>query len=84
MAASFHGKLKIISGKEIVIETDEGQTFSIFRQHKTKFLKADKSIKPSEISAGTLVTVNAMPDIDLKPVALDVIVDSAETNKRSE
>jgi len=77
LAGTFHGKLKDISGKEIVIENEESQIVSIRRNRKTKFLKDEHEIKPSEIAHDTPVTVQASEDIDLKPMALTVTVDSA-------
>lgn len=77
LAGSFHGKLKDISGKEIVLENEDGQTVAIRRTHKTKFWRDEREIKPADIPRDTLVTVEASEDIDLKPTALSLTVDSA-------
>lgn len=83
LAGTFHGKLKDISGKEIVIENGENQVVSIRRTRKTKFLKDEHEIKPSEIAHDAAVTIEASEDIDLKPMALTVKVDSVP-NKAEE
>lgn len=75
VAGSFHGKLKELSSKEIMIETDDDQTVSIRRSRKTKFLQGKKSIKPSDIDLETPITVDASEDADLKLTAVNVTVD---------
>ncbi len=75
VAGSFHGKLKDLSSKEIMIETDDNQTVSIHRSRKTKFLKGTQSIKASDIDLETMVTVDASEDPDLKLTAVSVTVD---------
>ena len=76
VAGSFHGKLKDLNSKEIMIETDDNQIVSIRRTRKTKFLKGTEAIKASDIDIETLVTVDASEDIDLKLTALNVTVDT--------
>jgi hypothetical protein len=76
LAGSFHGKLKDLSSKEIMIETDDNQMVSIHRSRKTKFLKGTQSIKASDIDLETLVTVDATEDVDLTPTAVSVTVDT--------
>jgi hypothetical protein len=80
VAGSFHGKLKDLSSKEIMIETDDNQTVSIHRSRKTKFLKGKDSIKPSDIDLETMVTVDASEDPDLKLTAVSVTVDPPPKN----
>jgi hypothetical protein len=75
VAGSFHGKLKELNSKEIMIETDDNQTVSIHRSRKTKFLQGKKSIKPTDIDLETPITIDASEDPDLKLTAVDVIVD---------
>jgi hypothetical protein len=75
VTGSFHGKLKELSGKEVMIETDEGQTVSIHRSRKTKFLKGTQSIKPSDIDLESMVTVDASEEVDLSLTAVSVTVD---------
>ncbi len=74
-AVTFHGKLKQITKKEVVIISSEDQEIVLRRTHKTKFLKGNKEIKPSEIREGTAVTLDVSKDADMKPVAVNVFVD---------
>lgn len=77
VAGSFHGKLKDLTGKDIMIETDnDGQILSVHRTHKTKFFKGTQSIKPSDIDLGTPVTVEAKEEVDLSLTAVSVTVDT--------
>jgi hypothetical protein len=83
VAGSFHGKLKELTAKEIMIETDDSQIVSIHRSHKTKFLNGAKSIKASDIDIGTPVTVDASEDVDLSLTAISVTVDPPKKNTDS-
>lgn len=83
VAGSFHGKLKELSKKEIMIETEDGQIVSIHRSGKTKFLKGTQSIKASDIDIETPVTVDASEDVDLSLTARSVTVDTPKKNNDS-
>ncbi len=74
-AVTFHGKLKELTKREIVIETDGDQAFAIGRYRKTKFIKDNREIKPADIPIGALLTVDVTKDPDLKPLAVNVFVD---------
>ena len=76
VAGSFHGKLKELTGKEIMIETEDGQIVTIHRSRKTKFLKGTQSIKASDIDIETPVTVDATEEVDLSLTAVSVTVDT--------
>jgi hypothetical protein len=76
VAGSFHGKLKELTSKEIMIETDDSQMVSIHRSRKTKFLKGTQTIKASDIDIETLVTVDASEEVDLSLTAVTVTVDT--------
>ena len=76
VAGSFHGRLKEMTKKEIMIQTEDDQTVSIRRTGKTKFLKGNQPIKATDIDMETLVTVDAREDSDLKLSAVGVIVDT--------
>src|SRR5215471_4216664 len=80
VTVTFRGKLKDLDKKNVVIETEEDQTVSIRITGKTKFLKNDQAIKPSQIAAGTPISVDAVEDTDLSILALSVIVDSPPKN----
>lgn len=75
IAGTFHGILRKLDNKEILIFSDEQQTVTIRRSRKTKFLKDGQDIKPSEIKLETAVTIEATEDVDSKMVALSVTVD---------
>jgi hypothetical protein len=75
MAGTFHGKLKEMKSKEIVIETEENQIVTIRRSGKTKFLKDSKPIKASAIDLETPITIEAAEDTDLSLLATNVTVD---------
>ncbi len=75
VAGTFHGTLKELSNKEIVIQNEDDQTVVIRRSKKTKFLMDNKQIKASAIAMDSLVTVEAREDIDLKPIAVSLSID---------
>ncbi|MDQ6705505.1 MAG: hypothetical protein M3Z85_06020 [Acidobacteriota bacterium] len=74
-AVTFRGKLKELTKREIVIETDEDQALAIGRYRKTKFIKDNREIKAADIPIGAALTVDVTKDPDLKPLALNVFVD---------
>jgi hypothetical protein len=74
IAGSFHGTVKELTKKEIMIETGDEQTVSLRITGKTKFLKNNQPIKPSDIETETVVTVDAAEDVDLKLTAMSVMV----------
>lgn len=76
VVGTFHGILKHVTKQEIVIQSNEDQTVSIRRSGKTKFFKDGREIKPSEIARETPVSIDAIEDIDWKPLAIGVTVDS--------
>lgn len=75
LAGTFHGTLKELTKKEIALQTAEDQTVVIRRSRKTKFFKDGKEIKAANIALDTAVSVDAIEDIDLKPIAVTVTVD---------
>jgi len=81
LAGAFHGTLKQLSNKEIVIQNDDDQTVVIRRSKKTKFLMDDKEIKASAVALNTLVTVEAAEDVDLKPIAVTLSIDTPKLDK---
>ena len=82
LTATFHGKLKEITKKEIVLLNDDDQTVSIRRNAKTKFFSKDaKEVKPTELETDTVVTIDVSQDNDLKPTALKVVADAAQKPK---
>ena len=77
--ATFHGKLKSVSKKDIVLEVGEDQTIAFHISHKTKFLKDGKPIKPAAIPAGAPLTVDGRRDLFGNVDAVTVTVDSNHT-----
>ena len=79
-AVTFHGTLKAMTKKELVVDLDatepaeEKQSLTFRFSKKTKFLKDDKEIKPADVAVGTHITLEATRDGDLKLSALDVTV----------
>jgi hypothetical protein len=66
--------VKELTKKEIMIETGDEQTVSLRITGKTRFLKNNQPIKPSDIETETVVTVDASEDVDLKLTAISVMV----------
>jgi hypothetical protein len=74
----FHGKLKQLTDKEIVIENQSSQMVTIRRSHKTKFLRNSEPIHPSDIDLDTPITVEVTQE-KRSLAALNVKVDSSAT-----
>jgi len=76
VVVTFHGQLKKLAKKEIIIESSEdNHELLTFRRNKaTKFLENDAEIKPALIDLEAVVTVEASEDVDLKLMAVNVIV----------
>jgi hypothetical protein len=77
--ATFHGTLRSINKKEIVLDLAEDQSIAFHISHKTKFLKEAKAIKPTAIAAGAPVTVDGKRDLLGNVEAVTVTVDSSKT-----
>lgn len=79
-AVTFNGTVKALTKKELVVDLDpadpdaERQTLTFRLSKKTRFLKDDRPIQPSDIEAGTHITLDATRDGDLKLSALNVMV----------
>jgi hypothetical protein len=74
----FHGKLRQLTNKEIVIENQSNQMVSMRRSHKTKFLRNHEPIQPTDIDLDTPIIVEVTED-KRSLTALNVTVDSAAT-----
>jgi hypothetical protein len=83
VAGSFHGKIKELTKKELMLETEGEQTVSMRVSGKTKYYKGNEPIKATDIDMETLVTVDASEDADLKLTAINVIVDVPKKNDDS-
>jgi hypothetical protein len=83
-AVTFNGTVKTLTKKELIVDLDppdpgaERQTLTFRLSKKTKFLKGDQPIKPSDIEGGTHISLDATRDGDLKLSAVNVMVGSAD------
>ena len=81
-AVTFHGTLKTLTKKEIVIELDaEQESLTLRRSGKTKFFKNDQEIKAADVPVGTHVSLDATRDGDQKLSAINVMVAPAPAAK---
>lgn len=75
--------MKMLNNKEILLQLQSDQMLSIRRDRKTKFFENGKEIKASDIDLGTPLAVDVKEDLDLKPVAVRVVV-RTESEKPAE
>ena len=85
----FHGTLKELTKKEIVIENESKQIVSIRCSQKTQFLRNNEPIRPTDIDLDTSITIEAIEKRSSSLVALNVSIDTSATKanqlpKRSE
>lgn len=79
-AVTFNGTVKALTKKELTVDLDptdpgaERQSLTFRLSKKTKFLKDDQPVKPSDIEVGTHIALDATRDGDLKLSALNVMV----------
>ena len=71
---SFRGPLKEIDKTQLRIETEQHETLTFRRVHKTKFLKDGKKIDPATVAIGTPLTVDSEKDPSGGLVAVNVLV----------
>jgi len=70
---TFHGALKKLTKKEIIIESSENHELLTFRRNKaTKFLNGTTEIKPTDVDMETQVSIDASEDVDLKLMAISL------------
>jgi hypothetical protein len=74
LLVSFRGPLKEIDKNQLRIETEQHQSLTFHRTHKTKFLKDGKKIDPATIAVGTQITVDSEKDPAGQLVAVNVLV----------
>ena len=72
----FHGKLKQLTDKEIVIENRSNQMVSIRRSRKTKFLRNNEPVHPSDIDLDTPIIVEVREE-KRSLAALNVSIDTS-------
>jgi hypothetical protein len=79
-AVTFNGTVKTLTKKELTLDLDppdpgaDRQTLTFRLSNKTKFLKGDQPIKPSDVEVGMHISLDATRDGDLKLSALNVMV----------
>ena len=79
-AVTFNGTLKALSKKQLIVDLDptdadaDRQSLTFRFSKKTKFLKGDQPIKPTDIEVGTHISLDATRDGDLKLSAVNVFV----------
>jgi hypothetical protein len=79
-AVTFNGTVKTLTKKELTVDLDpthpgaDRQSLTFRVSKKTKFLKDDQPIKPSDIEVGVHISLDATRDGDLKLSALNVVV----------
>jgi len=79
-AVTFNGTVKALAKQELTVDLDptgpgaERQSLTFRVSKKTRFLKDDQPVKPSDIEVGTHISLDATRDGDLKLSALNVIV----------
>jgi hypothetical protein len=72
---TMEGTLRMMTNKQITLQMQtEDQIVNIRRDRKTKFFENGKEVKPSEIAIGTPLAIDVKEDIDLKPLAVRVVV----------
>lgn len=81
LVVTFHGVLKKLSKKELILESDDNQLMTMRCSRKTKFHDGEEEVKSSDIDLDSRVKVDASEDSDLKMMALNVTVES--TQKKS-
>jgi len=75
---TMEGTLRMMTNKQITLQLQtEDQLVNIRRDHKTKFIENGKEVKPSEIAVGTPLAIDVKEDVDLKPLAIRVVVNPA-------
>ena len=74
----FHGKLKQLTDKEIVIENRSNQMVSIQRSRTTKFLRNNEPVHPSDIDLDTPIIVEVREE-KRSLAALNVSIDTSAT-----
>jgi len=75
LVVTFHGALKKLTKKEILIQSDDNQLLTFRCSKKTKFLGAEGEVKPTDIDLESPVTISASEDVDLKLMAISVKAD---------
>jgi hypothetical protein len=79
-AVTFNGTVKVLTKKELTVDLDrpdpdaDQQSLTFRISKKTKFLKGEQPIKPTDIEVGAHISLDATRDGDLKFSALNVML----------
>lgn len=77
VVVTFHGALKKVTKKEILIQSDEDQLLTMRCSNKTKFYDHGEEIKATGIDLESRVSIDATQDSDLKLLAIKVAVEAS-------
>lgn len=80
---SFHGTVKEVTKKVILLQADDNQLMTFRRTSKTKFVDGSENIKGNEVDLDSPATVDVVEDNDLKFLALTVKLDPIEKKPRT-
>lgn len=72
--AEFHGTLKSITKKKVLVVTTDEQVLIFHRAKRTRFLLNGKEISAEQVPPKSPVTVQAVPTVWGQPDAVNVIV----------
>ena len=74
-AVTFRGELKEITGKAVTLLAEDGQQVTLYRNHKTRFLRGTEAVQAKQILPGSKLTVDVAKNPDGSLLALNVIMD---------
>jgi hypothetical protein len=80
---SFHGTVKEVTKKLILLQADDNQLMTFRRTSKTKFVDGDQKIKGNEVDLDSTATIDVVEDNDLKLMALTVRLDPSQKKPRT-
>jgi hypothetical protein len=75
---SFHGTVKEVTKKLMLLQADDNQLMTFRCTSKTKFFDGDQNIKGNEVDLDSAATVDVVEDNDLKFLALTVRLDPSQ------
>ncbi len=73
-AVTFNGVLKELTSKVIVLDSGGDEPVTIYRNHKTRFLKAGNPVDPKKIAVGTKLSLDVAKNPDGSLQAVNVMV----------
>ncbi len=73
-AVTFNGVLKELTSKVIILDSGGDESLTIYRNHKTRFLKAGKPLDPKKIAVGTRLSLDVAKNPDGSLQAVNVMV----------